>query len=153
MDLSLCKKKLKQQLYRSFEELDQDLRLIWKNCRVFNEESSQIVAEANAMQRFQEEFIAKNQVPVKLPRKRKYESQGIEENNSEEEEDEIDFNLLVKLAEKFNQASPKTMKEISRIIESQCPDAFEPFAGSFRINLSLIDANTFGILFAFPLSK
>ena len=52
MDISTLQDKLKQGKYEFLQEMYDDLSLIWKNCKEFNVEGSDIYDEADKLQNF-----------------------------------------------------------------------------------------------------
>ncbi|KAL3994071.1 ATP-utilizing chromatin assembly and remodelling N-terminal family protein [Acanthocheilonema viteae] len=59
MDLSTIMNKLKQRLYDTPEQVIADARLIFENCRIYNEEESEICRCASNLEEFMEEGFSK----------------------------------------------------------------------------------------------
>lgn len=52
MDLSLVKKKLMSKKYSSKQEFIDDVKLIWSNCKQYNQEDSPIYKAADKMEKY-----------------------------------------------------------------------------------------------------
>merc|ERR1719187_63670 len=51
IDMNMIHEKIKEGLYRSEEELIADMKLMFSNCRQYNEEGSSIYEDANLLER------------------------------------------------------------------------------------------------------
>lgn len=63
MDLSTIKKKLHSGKYSSIGECIEDIELIWSNCKLYNQESSEIYKAAEKMEKHYLK-VTKNLIPV-----------------------------------------------------------------------------------------
>lgn len=59
MDLSTIKKKLKAEHYNSLQEFFNDVNLIWSNCKLYNQEGSEIYLIAVAMEKHCKKLVDK----------------------------------------------------------------------------------------------
>lgn len=59
MDISTIKKKLKLNNYNSLQEVFSDLNLIWSNCKLYNQEGSEIYLLAVYMEKLNKKLIDK----------------------------------------------------------------------------------------------
>ena len=135
MDLSTCKKKLKAGKYFTFDRFKEDLSRIWENCRIFNQEGSEIVAKANAMDEHQKKYLKENPIPGLVPQKRLREEEG--------ETEDIGFDQKVFLAEKIRKSPSEILIKIFNIVESNSKHAVERIGEHIRIKLDKLDKQLF----------
>lgn len=65
MDLNTLKRKLEKRIYKRIDNAFRDLRLIWSNCKTFNNESSAIYKSALELEKLSEDLIKKYFKPNK----------------------------------------------------------------------------------------
>ena len=113
MDLGTCKNKLLNGEYKIFQELMDDLNLIWENCRTYNLPDSEIVKCANDCDKKMRQLIDKhfkNMKPKVEPIKKN---------------DKLSLEDKAKLIDMVKQQSDEGLTQIVKIILKACPDGIE----------------------------
>ena len=128
MDLGTVKKKLYDYTYPTFKEFLDDINLIWKNCRTYNQQGSDIVKMANHC----EKIFNKN-----LERLFKnYKSKKIVRGDGEK----LSASDKVKFAEIIRTQNNETLQQIVKLILKEAPKAIDDSdSNKFMIKLGGID--------------
>ena len=113
MDLGTCKKKLLNGEYKIFQELMDDLNLIWENCRTYNLPESDIVKCANDCEKKMRLLIDKQFKNLKP----KVETM--------KKDDKLSTDDKQKLIDMVRQQSDECLTQIVKIILKTCPEGIE----------------------------
>ena len=113
MDLGTCKKKLLNGEYKIFQELMDDLNLIWDNCRTYNLPDSDIVKCANDCEKKMRQLIDKQFKNMKA------------KVETVKKDDKLSFDDKQKLIDMIRQQSDECLTQIVKIILKACPDGIE----------------------------
>ena len=132
MDLSTIRKKLMTSKYRSFRSLHSDLKLIWANCRAYNESSSVITLQANELERSVTEFVEQyNNV-----------ERGIWRTTGDP--DKVTLEEQLEMMTDFRELPRNEMTEVGKMVKAAVPEAFEELeSGRFLIKLDNISRAAF----------
>ena len=113
MDLGTCKKKLLNGEYKIFQELMDDLNLIWENCRTYNLPESDIVKCANDCEKKMRLLIDKQFKNLK-PKV-----------ETIKKDDKLSTDDKQKLIDMVRQQSDECLTQIVKIILKTCPEGIE----------------------------
>lgn len=113
MDLGTCKKKLLNGEYKIFQELMDDLNLIWENCRTYNLPESDIVKCANDCEKKMRLLIDKQFKNLK-PKV-----------ETIKKDDKLSTDDKQKLIDMVRQQSDECLTQIVKIILKSCPEGIE----------------------------
>ena len=113
MDLGTCKKKLLNGEYKIFQELMDDLNLIWENCRTYNLPESDIVKYANDCDKKMRQLIEKQFKNMK-PKV-----------DTVKKDDKLSADDKAKLIDMVRQQSDECLTQIVKIILKARPDGIE----------------------------
>ena len=113
MDLGTCKKKLLNGEYKIFQELMDDLNLIWENCRTYNLPESDIVKCANDCEKKMRQLIDKQFKNLK-PKV-----------EAIKKDDKLSTDDKQKLIDMVRQQSDECLTQIVKIILKACPEGIE----------------------------
>ena len=113
MDLGTCKKKLLNGEYKIFQELMDDLNLIWENCRTYNLPESDIVKCANDCEKKMRLLIDKQFKNLK-PKV-----------ETIKKDDKLSTDDKQKLIDMVRQQSDECLTQIVKIILKACPEGIE----------------------------
>ena len=135
MDLGTVKKKLYDYAYPTFKEFLDDINLIWKNCRTYNQQGSDIVKMANHC----EKIFNKN-----LERLFKnYKSKKVVRGEGEK----LSASDKVKFAEIIRTQNNETLQQIVKLILKEAPKAIDDSdSGKFMIKLGGIDYRVYDLI-------
>ena len=128
MDLGTVKKNLHSYVYPTFKEFLDDINLIWKNCRTYNQPGSDIVKMANHC----EKIFNKNLDKLF----KNYKSKKITRNEGEK----LTPSEKVKFAELIRTQNNETLQQIVKLILKEAPKAIDDSdSEKFQIKLGGID--------------
>ena len=135
MDLGTVKKKLYNYSYPSMKEFLDDINLIWKNCRTYNQPGSDIVKMANHCEKIfnkQLEKQFKNYKNKKIIR-----GEGEKLSNSDK----------VKFTEIIRTQNNETLQQIVKLILKEAPKAIDDSdSNKFQIKLGGIDYRVYDLI-------
>ena len=114
MDLGTCKKNLLNGKYKIFQELMDDLNLIWENCRLYNLPGSPIVKCGNACEKKMKQLIEKQFKNVKH-----------KVDNTEKEDKLPSEDDKAKLIDNIRHLNNEGLTQIVKKIIRLCPEAIE----------------------------
>lgn len=134
MDLLTCRNRLASGKYQSFDQMNKDLFRIWENCRIYNQVGSEIVEQADIMEKHHNAYLKENPLSLPIPQKRHRESS---------EAEEVPFELKVLLAEQIRKSPQETILKILNLIESTCKSAVKKLGDHIRIKFDKVDKVTF----------
>ena len=129
MDLGTVKRKLYDYKYPTFEELLEDINLIWKNCRTYNQPGSDIVKMANHC----EKIFSKNFDKV-------FKNYSNNKKAVKNENEKLSAGEKVKFAEIIRQQSNGTLQKIVKLLLKEAPKVIDDSdSEKFQIKLDLIE--------------
>ena len=129
MDLGTVKRKLYDYKYPTFEELLEDINLIWKNCRTYNQPGSDIVKMANHC----EKIFSKNFDKV-------FKNYSNTKKAAKNENEKLSAGEKVKFAEIIRQQSNETLQKIVKLLLKEAPKVIDDSdSEKFQIKLDLIE--------------
>ena len=135
MDLGTVKKNLYNYAYPSMKEFLDDINLIWKNCRTYNQPGSDIVKMANHCEKIfnkQLEKLFKNYKNKKIVR-----GEGEKLSNGDK----------VKFAEIIKTQNNETLQQIVKLILKEAPKAIDDSdSNKFQIKLGGIDYRVYDLI-------
>ena len=135
MDLGTVKKKLYDYAYPTFKEFLDDINLIWKNCRTYNQQGSDIVKMANHC----EKIFNKNLERLFKNYKNKKVVRG--------EGEKLSASDKVKFAEIIRTQNNETLQQIVKLILKEAPKAIDDSdSGKFMIKLGGIDYRVYDLI-------
>ena len=145
MDLSTAKSKLLKNEYLTFQDLYNDIDLIWKNCKTYNREGSEIVKMANHCEKVfkkQMEKQFKNYI-VSSGKKEKNEYK----NNINNTEGGLSMTEKMNLTDKIRILSNDGLTQVVKLIMKECPNGIEDLdSEKLQIKIDLIDHRTYDLL-------
>ena len=134
MDLGTVKKNLLNGDYKIFQELMNDINLIWKNCRTYNLPGSDIVKMANHCDKKIKQLIDKQF--------KNYQNK-IASNKNKNENASLTLAEKTKLVETVREISNDGLTQIVKIILKECPKAIEDIDNEkLQIKVDLLDKKT-----------
>ena len=135
MDLGTVKKNLHSYVYPTFKEFLDDINLIWKNCRTYNQPGSDIVKMANHC----EKIFNKNLDKLF----KNYKSKKITRNEGEK----LTPSEKVKFAELIRTQNNETLQQIVKLILKEAPKAIDDSdSEKFQIKLGGIDYRVYDMI-------
>jgi len=135
MDLGTCKTKLLNGDYKIFQELMDDLNLIWSNCRTYNQAGSEIVKCANDCDKKMRSLIEK-QFKNSKPK-----AEGKAKDSKISDEDKN------KLIDMIRQQSDESLTQIVKIILKANPDGIEDIDNDkLQIKVDLLTYKEFDLI-------
>jgi len=149
MDLASVKKKLKAGKYKTVNDFLEDIQLIWDNCKLYNQEGSQIYKQAFKLEKVQKKLIKKY-----LPQYQKSQRPKPDFNNNNEEAKypheggndaanqihRVLFNQKVKFSQKIKKLSQDQLVKVIQIIQDGCPLSLREVTKD-KINIKVDDLN------------
>lgn len=138
MDLSTVRGKLVSGKYRSFRSFQGDLKLIWSNCRLYNETSSQITRQANELERWAAEFVEHyNSVE-----RGKWRTMG--------DPDRVSLEEKVELLMDARELRKPELVELGKMLKAEFPAAYEQLDFErFRVKLDSLTRAAFLRVYSF----
>ena len=134
MDLGTVKKNLLNGDYKIFQELMNDINLIWKNCRTYNLPGSDIVKMANHCDKKIKQLIDKQF--------KNYQNKGNAKNKNEN--GTLTLSEKSKLIESIREQPNEGLTQIVKIILKECPKGIEDIdSEKLQIKVDLIDHKTY----------
>ena len=129
MDLGTCKDKLLKGEYKIFQEFMDDLNLIWENCRHYNQPNSQIVKQANSLDKKMKTLIDK-QFKHKNNKNNNNKSDNNSKsdnnnNNNNKSQSQLSLEDKSKLIDIIKQQNNDGLTQIVKIILKACPEGIE----------------------------
>ena len=135
MDLGTVKKNLLNGDYKIFQELMNDINLIWKNCRTYNLPGSDIVKMANHCNKKIKQLINKLF--------KNYQNK-IASNKNKNENASLTLAEKTKLVETVREISNDGLTQIVKIILKECPRGIEDIDNEkLQIKVDLLDKKTY----------
>ena len=135
MDLGTVKKNLYAYTYPTFKEFLDDINLIWKNCRTYNQPGSDIVKMANHCEKIFNKHmdrLFKNYKSKKITRG---------------EGEKLSSNDKVKFAEIIRTQNNETLQQIVKLILKEAPKAIDDSdSNKFQIKLGGIDYRVYDLI-------
>lgn len=154
IDLSTIRKNLKNNNYHTLRSLMDDIDLIWRNCKQYNVEGSEIYKQADRMEKTVKRIISnmlKNRKKVGASSK-DVRTEKIGNSNLEEEIglEEHRFKDKIKFAQIFKAIKKEDLKEIIRIIKINNNNAINIVSDEkMEIKVDNINSVTFNKVFNF----
>ena len=145
MDLSTAKSKLLKNEYSTFQDFYNDIDLIWKNCKTYNREGSEIVKMANHCEK-----VFKKQMDKQF--KNYITSSGKKEkneykNNINNIEGGLSMTEKMNLTDKIRILSNEGLTQVVKLIMKECPNGIEDIdSEKLQIKIDLIDHRTYELL-------
>lgn len=162
MDLGTLKSNLKSGKFSSIGEFLDDLQLIWTNCKTYNMEGSEIWKLAQTLEKLSKKLIEKNYKSIISKKenkeikeinegkiKKEIRELTLNENNYVNEEPRLFLTLdeKISLTEKVRKLSNEGLAEFVKLIEKECPSAFEDLDNErVQIRVDYLDRRTNTIL-------
>lgn len=135
MDLSTVKKKVRQGKYSALRECVADVQLIWDNCRTYNMNESLIVQNANAMERYMNEFLEQ------------YKPEEKPSEPSPTDTGEVTFEEKLDLSAQIRRVPTDTLSQFVKLVENECPQAIEHIDKErIKIRVDMFTRSTFARL-------
>ena len=132
MDLATIRKKLQTSKYHSLRSFHSDLKLIWANCRAYNESSSSITLQANELERSVAEFVEH----YNSLERGQWRTLGDPERVTLEEKMEMVMDV--------RELQRTDLMEVGKIVKAEVPSAFEQLdSDRFRLKLDNISRTAF----------
>ena len=130
MDLGTIKKNLQSGEYRNIYQVAMDIRLVWKNCMIYNETGSQFFATAEKQSKIFEDKFSKIR---------------IEGDDSGPVMKAPSLDEKKKLAGAMHELTKEQLGHLITMINEKCPHCIEQVdaADEIDVNLDLIDSKTF----------
>ena len=145
MDLSTAKSKLLKNEYLTFQDLYNDIDLIWKNCKTYNREGSEIVKMAIHCEKVfkkQMEKQFKNYI-ISSGKKEKNDYK----NNNNNNEGNLTMTEKMNLTHKIRILSNEGLTQVVKLIMKECPNGIEDIdSEKLQIKIDLIDHRTYELL-------
>ena len=145
MDLSTAKSKLLKNEYLTFQDLYNDIDLIWKNCKTYNREGSEIVKMAIHCEKVfkkQMEKQFKNYI-ISSGKKEKDDYK----NNNNNNEGNLTMTEKMNLTDKIRILSNEGLTQVVKLIMKECPNGIEDIdSEKLQIKIDLIDHRTYELL-------
>jgi bromodomain-containing factor 1 len=145
MDLSTAKSKLLKNEYLTFQDLYNDIDLIWKNCKTYNREGSEIVKMAIHCEKVfkkQMEKQFKNYI-ISSGKKEKNDYK----NNNNNNEGNLTMTEKMNLTDKIRILSNEGLTQVVKLIMKECPNGIEDIdSEKLQIKIDLIDHRTYELL-------
>ena len=133
MDLGTVKKNLENGDYKLFQDFMNDINLIWKNCRTYNQPGSEIVKMANHCDKKIKQLIDKQ-----------FKNYQNKNTNKKNENNTINYPQKVKLIENIRDLPNDILTQIIKIILKDCPKGIEDIdSEKLQIKVDLIDHKTY----------
>ena len=133
MDLGTVKKNLDNGEYKIFQDFMNDINLIWKNCKTYNQPGSDIVKMANHCEKKIKQLIDKQF--------KNYQSKS---NNKKSESNNLSFAQKTKLIENIRELSNDVLTQIVKTILKDCPKGIEDIdTEKLQIKVDLLDNKTY----------
>ena len=133
MDLGTVKKNLENGGYKLFQDFMNDINLIWKNCRTYNQPGSEIVKMANHCDKKIKQLIDKQ-----------FKNYQNKNTNKKNENNTINYPQKVKLIENIRDLPNDILTQIIKIILKDCPKGIEDIdSEKLQIKVDLIDHKTY----------
>merc|ERR1712154_740475 len=140
MDLGTVKANIEQNKYDDAYDFAEDIRLVWKNAKLYNTPGSPIYVNAESLsQTFERKFP---RIKKKFSAKSKYKTKALEEST---QEDRMKFTKLIK------QITSDQLGQVVEIIDKKSPQALNDSEGEedLEIEVYYIDNGTLLELIAF----
>ena len=140
MDLGTVKKNLLNKVYNTFQDFLSDIDLIWKNCKTYNMNGSEIVKMCNHCEK-----IFKKQMEKLFKNYNSNSKKDKEKNNHNE--NVLSMNEKINLTEKIRILSSDGLTQVVNIISKECPDVIENIGSEkIQIKIDLLDHKTYNLL-------
>ena len=133
MDLGTVKTKLQNDEYKLFQDFMSDINLIWKNCRTYNQNGSEIVKMANHCDKKMKQLIDKQ-----------FKNYQNKNNNKKNSSSNLTYEQKIKLIENIRELNNDILTQIIKIILKDCPKGIEDIdSEKLQIKVDLLDHKTF----------
>ena len=140
MDLGTVKKNLLNKVYNTFQEFLSDIDLIWKNCKTYNMQGSEIVKMSNHCEK-----VFKKQMEKLFKNYNANNKKEKDKNNHNE--NVLSMNEKISLTEKIRILSSDGLTQIVNIITKECPKGIENIdSEKLQIKIDLLDHKTYDLL-------
>ncbi len=140
MDLSTAKSKLLKNEYSTFQDFYNDIDLIWKNCKTYNMNGSEIVKMCNHCEK-----VFKKQMEKLFKNYNSNSKKDKEKNNHNE--NVLSMSEKISLTEKIRILSSDGLTQIVNIITKECPKGIENIdSEKLQIKIDLLDHKTYDLL-------
>mmetsp|Transcript_1305 Transcript_1305/g.3920 ORF Transcript_1305/g.3920 Transcript_1305/m.3920 type:complete len:207 (+) Transcript_1305:229-849(+) len=133
MDLSTVKSKIEKAEYKSLNECAEDIRLIWNNCKKYNQDGSDFYNLADGFaKRFEDKFA-----------KVKAENPGMDD--GEEPDHAPSLEEKTKFSHNIYRIKQDELGVLVEKLDAKCPDAIDKSTADdeIEINIDAIDPRTF----------
>lgn len=134
MDLGTVRTKLQNGEYKLFQDFMSDINLIWKNCRTYNQNGSEIVKMANHCDKKMKQLIDKQF--------KNYQNKN--SNKKSNNSSNLSYEQKIKLIENIRELNNDVLTQIIKIILKDCPKGIEDIdTEKLQIKVDLLDHKTF----------
>ena len=140
MDLGTVKKNLLDKVYNTFQDFLSDIDLIWKNCKTYNMNGSEIVKMCNHCEK-----VFKKQMEKLFKNYNSNSKKDKEKNNHNE--NVLSMNEKISLTEKIRILTSDGLTQVVNIITKECPKVIENIdSEKLQIKIDLLDHKTYKLL-------
>ena len=152
MDLGTAKKNLLNNKYPTFQDFLNDIDLIWKNCRTYNMQGSDIVKMANHLEKvfkrqMEKQFKNYNNNLNNSNSKSNSKNNNNKDNNNIGNNSDLTMTEKMNLTEKIRILSNEGLTQVVKLIMDECPDGIEDIdSEKLQIKVDLIDHKTYDML-------
>ena len=152
MDLGTAKKNLLNNKYPTFQEFLNDIDLIWKNCRTYNMQGSDIVKMANHLEKvfkrqMEKQFKNYNNNNLNNSNSKSNSKNNNNKDNNIGNNSDLTMTEKMNLTEKIRILSNEGLTQVVKLIMDECPDGIEDIdSEKLQIKVDLIDHKTYDML-------
>ena len=158
MDLGTAKKNLLNNKYPTFHEFLNDIDLIWKNCRTYNMQGSDIVKMANHLEKvFKKQMEKQFKNYSSFNNNSNLNNSGNKSNSKNNVNKDSNNNIgnisdltmteKMNLTEKIRILSNEGLTQVVKLIMKECPNGIEDIdSEKLQIKVDLIDHKTYDML-------
>ena len=143
MDLSTVKKNLSKNKYKTLDTFLNDIDLIWKNCKTYNQIESPIYEQADIMEKvFKKAAVELKQEFAKL--KSQDADVPMEEEKDFKDYKDLSYDEKLEFTNSIKKLSQEKLTRLIRLIIEKWPQSKEEKKGDLvQIEIDLIDRETF----------
>ncbi|CAI2380146.1 unnamed protein product [Moneuplotes crassus] len=143
MDIGTVREKLKKEEYKTMKEWDEDISLIWNNCKVYNRSGSDIYKQAEFMERLYKKKVGqlKNEL---VSGDEAMADKSDEETDGDDDSDGISFEEKINLTENVRKLTNKGLTVFVKYVKEHCPAAVSDVdSEKIQVKICDIDKETF----------
>ena len=139
MDLGTVRKNLLNGDYILFQDFMTDINLIWKNCRTYNIDGSDIVKMANHCDKKMRQLMDKQF--------KNYKPKGDNKAKAKNESQSLTITEKSKLIDSIREQSNEGLTQIVKIILKECPKSIEDIdSEKLQIKIDMLDYRTYDLI-------